>query len=356
MIFSPRRGWIGVDLGTHTVKLAQVVRAGGAYALRQTLLIPRESAWSIENPGSSTPYSSAPELATGLSLGTEFRGADVACALPMALYELHHCQLPGAEEPGTRSAVLARIRETLGERLQDREFDYWPAEPAKDAGRGSDSLSVLSVAHTWARQIALDCRTVGLTARVLDGLPWSLCRAIQLSKQGGTNQLVAAVDWGWSQATFCVIGQGVPLFVRGLRDCGYQNLVQAVSQALEISRDDTFRLLSQQGLPPTDSRATDDVQQLLVEIAADSLCGFVDELQRTLAFVQSHRRLAPQQLTLLGGGATLRHGAPYLADRIGLPVVPWRPSCLDQRPPEARPPLELFGPAIALSTLAWEAA
>lgn len=353
MIWTPRRGWIGIDLGTDTVKVAQVARHGRFHALRQTVVIPRESTWPLDDLATAAPRSSAGELATALSLGSDLLGSQAACSLPMALYDLHGCQLAPSDERPARAAMLASLRETLADRLRDREFDYWETDTPGEPSRGGGSLAVLSVAQSWARQVALDCRVAGLATRVLDGLPWALCRAAQLVSGTQPDQVTAIVDWGAAQSTLCLVGHGRPLFVRSLRDCGYQPLVQTVAQALEIPRDDAFRILHQEGIPPSGERPDNDVQQLLGELSAEILCHFCDELHRTLSFAQSHRRLTPSQLIVFGGGATLRNGAPYLAERTGLPVTPWRPAFLDERSPLDRAPIELFGPAIALSLLAW---
>ena len=46
MPISQRLGWIGVDVGTHTVKLAQVARDGADVRLHRAAVIQRPSAWN----------------------------------------------------------------------------------------------------------------------------------------------------------------------------------------------------------------------------------------------------------------------------------------------------------------------
>ena len=46
MGFSQRLGWIGVDVGTHTVKLAQAVREGAGVRLHRAAVIQRPSSWN----------------------------------------------------------------------------------------------------------------------------------------------------------------------------------------------------------------------------------------------------------------------------------------------------------------------
>ena len=46
MINSSRPGWIGIDIGTHSVKLAQAVREGGEVRLFRAAVIQRPADWS----------------------------------------------------------------------------------------------------------------------------------------------------------------------------------------------------------------------------------------------------------------------------------------------------------------------
>ena len=46
MGFTRRIGWIGVDVGTHTVKLAQVVREGASVRLLHAAVIQRPTSWA----------------------------------------------------------------------------------------------------------------------------------------------------------------------------------------------------------------------------------------------------------------------------------------------------------------------
>ena len=70
MILSRTKGWIGVDLGTHTVKLAQVERRGGGVQLVDALILRRQDPWNADD---DTGVSSADEIRAALSLDTVVR-------------------------------------------------------------------------------------------------------------------------------------------------------------------------------------------------------------------------------------------------------------------------------------------
>jgi actin-like ATPase involved in cell morphogenesis len=97
-----------------------------------------------------------------------------------------------------------------------------------------------------------------------------------------------------------------------------------------------------------------EVQDVLTDIVAAPLAEIVAELNKTLAYPELHRsRLVPQMLWLFGGGATVRNIAEHLSSKTGLPARVWGLAARgDAQLVTAAP--ALFGPAAALSALAWE--
>jgi hypothetical protein len=76
-------GWIGVDVGTHTVKLAQAVRDGAGARLHRAAVIQRPTSWSSEEAlALEQPMTSYAEIRAALECG-EFVGRNAICSLPM---------------------------------------------------------------------------------------------------------------------------------------------------------------------------------------------------------------------------------------------------------------------------------
>ncbi len=122
MLLARNRGWIGVDIGTHTVKMAQVVRHGDTYALAEAVLIQRLEPWE-ETAGSVTQCCSRtkscwrPHL-----LGESFAGRRAAAILPMALCQLKSMQIGEGPPAQRREAVRARAGEGAPDRSAAARF------------------------------------------------------------------------------------------------------------------------------------------------------------------------------------------------------------------------------------------
>ena len=354
MIFSRTKGWIGVDIGTRMVKLAQVERRGSRVELVEALSIPRQEPW-LQGDDDTTEISSSIEIQAALSLGTRFRGRDAAITLPMAVCDVRTCNVAGNTDAEQRTAVQRELDTAYAGTQLPREFDHWSVDLPADKGPAFDNTIALSVTSSWAAQVAKDMRESGLIGHVLDGLPLATARAIAMGAPNATNP-IAAVDWGHHRATLCSVKSGRPLFVRCLRDCGFRTVTSAICKALAVTEDEAQKLLQAHGMPNRTRGVVTDLQGVIEEVVREPLECFIEELSRTTEFLSHQRRvLAPTKIVLLGGGAAVKNMANYLEDRLAMSVETWSVDAVASKSlQDRRLPIAMFGPAMALSSLAWD--
>lgn len=356
MIGSHHKGWIGIDLGMHTVKLVQTERHGGRIQLAEALLVRRPEPWADNGNDVPPPAESVEEIRAGLALGSGFSGRNAAIALPMSLCDVRSCSISEGSDQEVRSMISQELSSLLGELGTNREFDFWTSAIAGDQQAQSDNALVASVSCDWANQVARDLTEAGLVGQVLDSLPMALARAVELGAPNSSRVPVAAVDWGYRRATLCAVLHGRPLFVRCLRDAGFSAMVSALMKALSLTNEEAQKLLTTHVLTSHTTDASDDLQGVIEDVTTEPLDVFVGEIQRTIGFLRQQRRaLAPTKIVLFGGGAAMNNVATHLSRRLNLPTETWT---LDGRASagRARIPVELLGPAVALSSLAWSKA
>ena len=126
-------------------------------------------------------------------------------------------------------------------------------------------------------------------------------------------------------------------------------------QALEISATDAQLLLASEDLSETGASAGTlcSANKAIDGLVQRPLQVLVTELQKTLNYIGEHRRhLQPTELLLCGGGATIRHIAVRLGERLPTPVRVWECESLtdfgllgDSAP--------IYAAALGLSDLKW---
>jgi type IV pilus assembly protein PilM len=354
-------GWIGVDVGTHTVKLAQMVREREEVRLHRAAVIQRPSSWS-GNDGLALekPIPSYGEIRAALECG-DFIGRNAIGALPMNVCQLRGLNVPPGTHQERRTIIADELAEDWAGRTNPMEFDFWETDPARaDKNPDAFNVNVVAAPRPWVSQLWRDCRQNGLNCWLIDGLPLAMARSVGLTGglAGGKKALV--IDWGYSNTTMCIASEERPHYSRRVHDCAFGGVLEAIVNVFDVTFDEAQYLAESEGLaaPEGDPAGDPGAAQAITRAVSRILDELIFQIGRTLQFTDMHRRhLQPSAVWLMGGGASLKNIAPFLSQAISLPVHIWNIS-------QAAEPIAcaagnraaVFGNAAALSALAWAAA
>lgn len=346
MIARRKFGWIGIDFGAKATKVAQLERAGDRLRWRRTIV--RRSSEA------NGPACTGDDLRHALDVHGGFHGRVVACSLPMSCTEVRAVTVPPGNDAERRD-MIAQELEAVGNTADGpREFDFW--QPGAQSGGESDGIQVVSVATARVTELVETLTKAGLECAVLDGLPCALARAVAMSPPAASEGPVAAIDWGHSHATLAIVERGRAQFTRLLRDCGACALFNEISQTLGLDEAEAIELLTRFGLPAGDDADCEenDISEVVGDILGRHVQRMLDELTRTFAFLRLQRQaLLPQSALLFGAGGTVKNAASYLSARLDLPCEAWQLAATEG-PELQQAGEEMFGPAAALSALAWK--
>jgi Tfp pilus assembly PilM family ATPase len=361
VILSNRLGWIGVDIGTRTVKLAQAVRSADGVRFHQAAVIQRQSPWPDDDSlGLGEPDQSLAEIRAALECG-QFAGRSAACLLPMNACELRGLNVPQGSDRERRAMIANELAEDWSARSDAMEFDYWELDADRDGSPADGfNVNILAVTRPWISRVAQDCQQARLDCWAVDGGPLSTARAVGLAAHLRGTARALAIDWGFANVTLSIVGHDRALYVRRVHNCGFRKCLESIQAALGVTLEQAQYLAVKEGVALRDSEPSDrsEVREAIAAAVADTVDALVDEIRRTLQFVELQRRhLHPTTVWLVGGGASLRNVGPQLSTALNLPVSTWElpvdPASRCKMPSHQAP---LFAGAIALSALAWRAA
>ncbi|MDB5388209.1 MAG: hypothetical protein JWM11_3855, partial [Planctomycetaceae bacterium] len=124
-----------------------------------------------------------------------------------------------------------------------------------------------------------------------------------------------------------------------------------------LAPEDCHQLLSTCGIPNPHLEHSErtELQEVVADFGGELLDQLAAELNKTLSYLGSQRpELLPEEILLVGGGATIQNVDAWLNFETGLPVSPWRPQ---ERIPTSTfldgQSVELLAQAAALSELGW---
>jgi Tfp pilus assembly PilM family ATPase len=339
-------GWIGMDIGTRMVKLAQVRRSGDHWRLTSRWVLGDEDGAPLTHD--LLANGALGQQTTSLrSVRRMFGGRLAAAALSTSLVELRSFELPTGPWSETRAMIDQEFAADASPNLRDYEFDAWQAVP------GETLTKVIAVAlnRDLSVRVANDLLEAGFECAAIDALPCALARAVTMCDPDAASEPVAALDIGDLAAQLTILKEGRPIFYRTFRNCGLQALMQPLGEKLSISRVECRQLLTRYGIPTGDASDA-GVAKATGQVVGRALENLVDELHRTSQFVSHQLRVSPKRMWLFGGGGTIRNFAAYLTRQTGLPTANWSLSGGTGATEGTDP---LFGVAAGLSALAWEA-
>jgi Tfp pilus assembly PilM family ATPase len=353
MIQLTQNGWLGVDIGTHTVKFAQVSRRKGQLCLRRASCI-RFRPSTATSSGDALPDN----IWRAIDFGVQWQGrrhrGNVACVLPKHCYATQFARLGDGNASHLAGHVEQYLRSAYGDTLNQHSWDYWHW-PVDESEEHAEDTGVVVVNRQLAESAGKALHQRQLFCQTIDGLPTSLARATRYCSRDFGKRVHAAVDLGASQALFVVISEGLPVFVRNLRNCGLGDWLKGFQESLCLTSPEADAILQGHNLSPHVAPLADAIATMTEESLTPMLAKIGGEIHRTMDYLKSHRRnCVPTELSLFGVGSSIRNVATHLASAASLPVRVWHPAAILDERETATIPLSLLGPAIALSTLAWE--
>ena len=350
---APRKlGWIGVDIGTSAVKIAQVARSKHGWRVAASAVIPRQQIWQGELLTGEEAVSTLDELQAAQSLQQGYRGRSVAATLPMSLCDVHRLDHDLNSESNASQILRQTIETATQKSIEHVQCDYWSAPKNESKPAWTQAITV---SRNWTDQLCEDIAQAGWDCEAIDGLPLAMTRAVGLIHQGeGT---AAALDWGSGRATLCFIENGQPAYVRCLKESGLRNMLDTLTESLEVTELEAQRLLEDYAISTPNQEGAEDLAKFVQEIIAEPMSQFVEELKRSFSHYQYVRRSPnPQQLYLFGGGAMIEGLDTHLSAELNVEARIWQlPQQNASGNSTERRADCLLASAIGLSALAWEA-
>jgi Tfp pilus assembly PilM family ATPase len=349
MKVTSKHGWVGFDIGATSVKAAQLVRKDGVYEIRSAALVSRKPRWTTAKLAEDKPLTSADELRSAGSMCEHLAGNAAAAVLPAALCDIIQMDAPTGKRHGSAPDLLRAVEAETHRSMRDHVYDTWPVTVQ------NGKINVVAAPRAWSDQISADVAAGGWNCQVIDALPWALARAASLVAPHAEG-LYAALDWGYGKTTMCLVRQGVPALVRSLKDCAFQDVLDAVSQRLRLDQRDAEILLRKHGLEMDETAETLRSYGLIEDLLAEPVTRLVQEIRRTIGYWQGITRgKTPEAIYLFGGGGTLAGVDRRLSEMLGTTVESWTLPIYRAGDADAIPPACLLGAAAGLSALAWEA-
>lgn len=324
-VFGSDGGWIGVDRGARALKLAQLRRVGQELELTAMAITPR---WKASAGVFDAGEQCRREVEAARALGGNCKGRKAAAVTSMSL-----CTID--TDNNIANAATGNC------------VDRWQVDP-------SNSYT-LSLPETEVNDLCQGMERAGLQCRVVDGLPLALARALTLAPNYRSDKLVAALDWGAASTTLVVARGGQAVYARKLKQSDFGLALDSIAHSLQLSESEAEKVVLLHGVLGDNHLETDLVAKAVANAVVYAVTALLGELQATLSHLEGKLKTRrPEQLWMFGMGGTVPGLPEWVGSKCKIQAAAWHPAGIVNHDATETPAC-LFGPAIALSALAWKA-
>ena len=313
------RPWVGLDLGTYSIKVVSAQGAVGGTRLRAAEV-------PLGGPADQPDRPSADAVARAISegfsrLGLSPRGRGISVGVSGSDVIVKQITLPLLDESEVGPALRFEARKHLPFDPQTMVIDYqvlgrYPSERKLD-------ILLAAVARDHLERHMEPLRMLGLDPEIVDAAPLALANAVVQEADLGPDAHVL-LDLGCSSSHLTIYQRGQPFFARRF-DFGGRNLTRAIATDTRVP----FAEAEEWKLAVGGDRPGLRVDWDTPEMQAIEEClrrEMVEELIRSFAFYRTQAHLPGlPRIWVSGGTARLPGLSNRLGEMIGVPVVLFDP-------------------------------
>ena len=320
MLGGEKDGWVGIDLGGTSAKVAQVRQTPKGDRVAAACRIPLGEPLDAEAiaAGQLDSFDAAIEQLRRQWPRFEhlFRGRPAAIALPHAVTERRTFKFPAA----SRDELAMMASEELALESPDGtvpHFGFWSTSLPDPA---QVELTVLATRREVSSRLAETLWQMSLDPMLFDA---QVCAAARAASHPQSDEAAFCLDLGHDCATLVVSRLGEPAGVRTLRGCGAGTLVGATASRLQLNCSQAFELLTRVGLA-AEGEGGSTAARRLQDCIAEPLQRLTQSLQSTIYYFGRRAELRSIRRVVLTGAAAAIPGLDrLLASRLGKDVRAW---------------------------------
>ncbi len=304
---------VGLDIGSHAVKVCQLKRGSGGYVVLSlgSAILPE----GAMEDGTITDGESVALVVKELLAGLKIKNRKVGFSISGYSVIVKKVSLESMEESKLEEHILSEAEQYIPFDIDDVYIDF---QDLKTNLREGDRTDVMLVAAK--KEIVNDylelLRSLGLQPVIVDVDGFALENSYEYNYDKGEN--VALVDIGASKMNINILVNGISVVARDV-NVGSRQLTEQIQNSLDLEFEEAEAI--KLGATPVG-----DGQEEVEDIFLSTCTQWVLEVKKAIDLYQvSHTGQPLSRLILSGGGAKVAGLVEFLARETELPVELFNP-------------------------------
>ncbi len=335
-LFSKPAGCLGVDIGTSSIKIVELIKDGdknklASYGFCENTAGKLTSDWQ-NNVKKTAKAINKIILEAGMS------SRRVVSALPTYSVFSSVLTLVNVDKKDLASAVHWEAKKVIPIPLEEMILD-WKKIEDPSLEKGNVKVLLTGAPRTLVKRYIEIFKEAQLTLLSLETETFSLVRALL----GHDQTTVMMVELGTNSTDISIVEKGIPTINRSL-DIGGVTVTKALGNNLSIGLERAEQFKYDLGIGSLDS-----TEEIVPKTIIETLGPVINEIKFVLNLFQNKNTSKVERILLSGGASLLPNLSNYLAKLLNINVVLASPWSRISYPVELKQVLDEIGPRMAVS-------
>ena len=312
-LFSGKKQFVGLDVGSSSLKLVEMLGSPGAYTVNRFLMVPLARGVIVD--GAVTDVDALAEAIKGLFLNSGCQKKEIVASLSGHNVIIKKAPFPQMEDKELQETIRDEAGKYLPfDNMDDVNFDFQVLGPAA----GNPNLNEVIIVA--AKKEVMDgyveaVELAGLSLAIMDVDSFALETMYMENYDYEENDVVVIANIGAGITNLNVLRNATSIFTRDFT-MGGNMITEAIESQFGVTPEEAekIKIFGPEG----DEFAKSEFFRNTLMYLADPLCG---EIERSIDYFRSTYSDEDIKMILLaGGGANIPGIANDLAQRMSVPV------------------------------------
>jgi len=333
-LFKSNKSYLGVDIGTSSVKLVELKKENDKVKLVTYGFT--ESLSGIKK----TDVEQTVKIINKVLDKAGVTSKNAIAALPTFSVFSSVINLSGIVDKDISSAVHWEAKKVIPLPLDEMILDWRKIETdAKENNKGNIKVLLTGAPQSLVKKYIEIFKNLQINLLSLETEIFSLIRSLI----GNDKSTIMIVEIGANTTDISIIDKGIPVLTRSI-DVGGMTITKAISGNLNIGMERAEQFKYDMGIGSYNSQ-DNSIPKTIIE----TISPIVNEIKYASNLFQTKNNKAVEKIILSGGSSTLINLSGYLSKTLNINVVvgnPWsRVSC----PVDLKPLLDEIGPRMSIA-------
>lgn len=330
---------VGLDIGSKTIKIVEVEKAGQGYTLKASGIV-GHTAGALDKVSDERVIASFAQILKKLHREARVSSREIAIALPEQAVFTRSIKFPALTDTEIASAVKWEAEQYVPIPIAEAIIQHEIVERNEAATPPEVTVLLVAAPKTLVEKYVKIVETAGLTVAAVETELMALARSL-----GVAGKTVLLCDFGAASTDIAIVKNGQLTFSRSIPTAG-EAFTRAVATALGIELAQAEEYKKTYGLTASLEGKIESALNPVFRIVTD-------EIKKAIHYWQSEGKgEAPSALILSGGTSGMPEAANALTKFLGLEVVIGNPFAKLSVDPETlkalTPYAPLYGVAVGL--------